>query len=294
MTCSARLSLLLLLVYARVPGLLSAQIEVTDDLGRVVRLPAPAVRIVSLAPSVTESLFALGAESQVCGVTDYCNYPPAALRKQRVGGMTNPSIETIVALRPDLIIVSMEGNAREDFNRLTRFEAPVFVTNPRTLEGINRTLEELGKLTGHAAEAARLIGLLKQAADSIRALTGDGNIRTLCLVSVQPLIVVGRNTFLNELLAAAGADNVAARLPFTYPTYSREAVVAEDPDVILVMSDILQDEGSLEGLFPEWRGLSAMKHRRIYSIDADIVSRPGPRAVEGLAHLYQLLHRKVH
>jgi iron complex transport system substrate-binding protein len=273
---------------------LSAQTEVTDDLGRVVRLPAPAVRIVSLAPSVTESLFALGAESQVCGVTDYCNYPPAALGKQRVGGMTNPSIETIIALRPDLIIVSMEGNAREDFDRLTRLEAPVFVTNPRTLEGINRTLEELGRLTGRTAESARLAGLLKQAADSVRALGGDVKIRALCIVSVQPLIVVGRNTFLNELLGTAGADNVAARLPFTYPGYSREAVVAEDPDVILVMSDIVHDRGDLERLFPEWKGLSAVKHERIYSIDADIVSRPGPRAVEGLAELYQLLHRKVH
>ena len=121
-----------------------AQVTLLDDLHRQVTLPRPATRIVSLAPSITESLFAIGAGDQVIGVTDYCNFPPGVRLCHRVGGMINPSIETIVGLSPDLIIVSMEGNQRQDFTTLTGLQIPVFVTNPRTLEGINLSLRQLG------------------------------------------------------------------------------------------------------------------------------------------------------
>ena len=283
-----RSALFLLLTIIAGPG--SAQISLKDDLGNEIRLRTPAQRVISLAPSITESLFAIGAGDQVVGVTDYCNAPQEALNKQRVGGMTNPSIEGIIALQPDLIIVSMEGNLREDYDRLVRLGSAVFVTNPRTLDGIYHSLQQLGTLTGRTAEAAQLTSSLMAREDSIRARVTGPKVRTLFVVSFHPLIVVGRNTFLNQLLEAAGAQNLAASIPATYPTYSREELAAQDPEAILVMADLLRDPRQLPELFPEWKRLRAVRENRVVRVDADLVSRPGPRAVDGLATLHSLLH----
>jgi iron complex transport system substrate-binding protein len=269
-----------------------AQVSVVDDIGCTVTLSSPAHRIVSLAPSITESLFAIEAGDHVVGVTDYCNFPPAARAKAKVGGMTNPSIETIVSLHPDLILLSMEGNVRDDFAALQRFGIPVFVSNPRTLEGIHRSLYQLGMLTGRTVAADSLIKRMRAREDSVHAPAAAQRQRTLFIVSLQPLMVVGRNTFLNELLERSGAENLAARLPSTYPTYSRESFLAENPDVIIVMSDILADVSTLTRLFPEWESLAAVRQHRVHRINADLVSRPGPRAVDGLETLFHILHER--
>jgi iron complex transport system substrate-binding protein len=266
-----------------------AQVSVIDDLGRTVSLSRPAQRIVSLAPSLTETLFAIGAGDAVAGVTSYCTYPMEATQKPQVGGMVNPSLETIVALRPDLIVLSMEGNVREDFDRLTTLGAAVFVSNPRSLADIRTSIGQFGTLAGRSADASRLATELAAAeADVVRRVSGP-KVRTLLIVSIRPLIVVGGHTFLNELLETAGAKNLAARFPSTYPTLSREAVVSEDPDLLLVMSDVVADTSLLFEEFPEWTSLKATHAHRIHIVDSDLVSRPGPRAVEAL----QLLARLV-
>jgi iron complex transport system substrate-binding protein len=272
-------------------SLAAAQVTVTDDLQRTITLPKPAQRVVSLAPSITESLFAVGAGPLVVGVTDYCNYPPEAKQKQRVGGMTTPSIETIAALRPDLILVSMEGNLQEDFSNLTALGVPVAVTNPRSLEGIYRSLTMLGTLTAHADSAARLVAALRSREQSIARSSPAQAPRVLLLVSIQPLIAAGDRTFIDELLRRAGSRNVAAGLQMTYPTLNREAVVHDDPDVIFVMSDVLSTPEALVQMYPEWKRLSAVRNGHIHRIDADIISRPGPRAVDGLQLLSSLIHR---
>jgi iron complex transport system substrate-binding protein len=265
------------------------QIAETDDLHRVVQLPSPARRIVSLAPSITESLFALGAGDQIVGVTDYCNFPEESRNKPRVGGMTNPSMEAIISLSPDLVILSMEGNIRENFDKVVTLGVPVFVTNPRTLEGIHRSIGQLGRLTGNTERAARLVKLLAHHEDSLRRRAPMRRTRTLFFVSVQPLIAVGRNTFLNELLERAGALNLAASAAVTFPLYSREAVVSDDPEIIIFMADVLPNENGLHALYPEWATLSAMKNHNVFRIDPDLVSRPGPRAVDGLETLVHIL-----
>ena len=193
----------------------AAEITVVDDLGRTVRLARPAQLIVSLAPSLTETLFAIGAGNAVAGVTSYCTYPKEATQKPQVGGMINPSLEAIVALRPDLIVLSMEGNVREDFDRLTTLGAAVFVSNPRSLADIQNSIRQLGTLAGRSAEASRLATELAAAeADVVRGVSGP-KVRTLLIVSIRPLIVAGGHTFLNELLETAGATNLAARFPAT-------------------------------------------------------------------------------
>ncbi len=272
------------------PGL-RAQIDVVDDLQRTVILARPAERIVSLAPSITECLFALGAGDQVKGVTDFCSYPPEARLKPHVGGMINPSIEAVVGLEPDLIVLSMEGNIRDDFRRLTSFGTPVFVSNPRTLEGIYRSLRALGTLTGKEETTRQLVAGLESREHAIRsAADGKPPVRVLLIVSLQPLMCAGSNTFIDELLRAAGGTNLAARAHGTYPSYSRENVIADDPEVIIVMSDILSQGATLAAMFPEWGSVDAVRKGRVFRLDADILSRPGPRALDALEKLFHILH----
>lgn len=280
------LPLFFLAPYAALP-----QISIVDDLQRTVSLPAPAQRVVSLAPSITETLFAIGAGNLVVGVTDYCNYPPEARQKQRIGGIINPSIEMIVSLKPDLILLSMEGNLRADFDKLTALGIPVVVTNPRTLEGIYSSLQRIGQLVGRADSAQRLVQKLRTRASGIIAKAKHvPRASVLLFVSLQPIIVAGKGTFLAELLAHAGGKNAAASATSSYPTYSREAVLKDDPDVLIFLSDILDNNAELVQLYPEWANLKAFRRGAVFRVNADVVSRPGPRAVDGLEALYNLLH----
>jgi iron complex transport system substrate-binding protein len=266
-------------------------VELRDDLQRIVTLPGPAQRVVSLAPSITESLFAVGAGDRVAGVTDYCNHPESARTKPRVGGMLSPNLEAIAALNPDLILLSMEGNQREDFGALTRLGVPVFVTNPRDLKGIAKSLRDIGALTGRTEQADQAAGELLRRSDSLAgAVESLPRVRTLLVVSVQPLVVVGKGTFLQELLERAGAENLAETAPTTYPAYSREAVVAGDPEALLFLTDVLPPSADLTALFPEWSGLGCVRNGRIHRLDPDILSRPGPRAAEALRLLVTALH----
>lgn len=269
----------------------AAEIRVVDDLQRTVSLPAPAQRVVSLAPSITETLFAIGAGEQVVGVTDYCNYPPEARHKQRVGGIINPSIETIVSLKPDLILLSMEGNVRTDFEKLTALGVSVFVTNPRTLEGIYLSILRVGQLVGRADSAGRLVHFLRVRADEIRQKAQHATRRSVLLfVSLQPIIVAGTGTFLAELISQAGGENAAAGASSHYPSYSREAVLKDDPDVLIFLSSIGGSNAELARLYPEWSKLKAFRRGAVYHVNADVVSRPGPRAVDALDTLFTILH----
>lgn len=286
---------LLLAVFA--DGILAftarAQVTVTDDLQRAVTLPRTPERIVSLAPSITETLFAIGAGDQVAGVTDYCNYPEEATGKLRVGGMINPSIETIVSLRPDLIVLSMEGNVRDDFRKLTGLGIPVFVTNPRTLKGIHKSIADLGTLTGRTDESARVLASMQSGEQRVLApMKASIERSVLLIVSLQPLMVAGSGTFLSEILTLAGGRNIAGSSSSPYPQFSREAVVEGDPEVLLILSDAGGGSKKLTDLYPEWSRLRAVRNGRVYYVDPDVLSRPGPRAVEGLELLARHLHPK--
>ena len=282
---------LLPLVSAAFLAAASPAITLEDDLGRQLTLPAPAERVVSLAPGITESLFAIGAGEELVGVTSYCSYPPEARQKTSVGGMTSPSIETITALSPDLVIATVEGNVREDVAALERIGIPVFVTNPRSLEGIRHSLRQLGALTGHGQEADRLAEQLKEREDSLRHEARTPPVRTLLILALRPLVVAGGKTFLDDLLSAAGAENLGALSAGSYPTMSREAIAVRDPEVLILMSDAGADTTALLEQFPEWRMLSAVRNRCLFILDSDLISRPGPRALEGLALLSTALRR---
>jgi len=277
------------IVLALTNGSVFAQLSLIDDLGRSISLASPATRIVSLAPSITETLFALRAGKQIAGVTDYCNYPEEAKERPKVGGIVNPSVEKIISLEPDLVVMSAEGNSREDFRKLESLGRPVFVTNPRTLEGIYKSIMDLGVLSGTREDAVALIEAMKQREEAVRATSGK-KVRIMLIVSLQPLILVGTGTFLAELINLAGGDNVASGTGLTYPTFSRESVVLADPEVAIAMSDLGVNRETLLSMYPEWKNISAIKDGRVFTIDSDIISRPGPRVINGLEMLQEILH----
>jgi iron complex transport system substrate-binding protein len=170
---------------------------------------------------------------------------------------------------------------------------PLFVTNPRSLQGIYKSIHDLGALSGHLAEARDLVRSLR---GRERAITARSELRpqhtVAFIVSLQPLMLVGNGTFLSELLDLAGAVNIARGAASTYPTYSKESVVAQDPDIIMVMSDLLAEPRELAGLFPEWKHIDAVRSGKVFLVDPDIVSRPGPRAVDGLEAIFRILYHK--
>lgn len=272
------------------PGGASAY-RATDDLGRTVALPGQPQRIVSLAPSITETLFALGLDSTVVGVTQYCNYPPEATRLPRVGGMLNPAMEDIVRLRPDLVLMSGSGNMESDFVRLTDLGLPVFVSHPRDLDGVLKSILDLGSLTGSRPRADSIVSGLRSEITRLRGLSAQKPRRTvLVLVSVRPIISAGPETFISEMIELCNAINVASNSTTAYPIMSREEILIADPERIIVTSDATSRPSDIYTAFPEWRMLRAITDSAVVIVNADIMTRPGPRIVDGLGELFHAIH----
>jgi iron complex transport system substrate-binding protein len=266
-------------------------LTLTDQTGREVSLPAPPRRIISLVPSVTEVLFAIAAQDRLAGVTDFCDYPPEARRKPRVGGMLAPNLETILTLKPDLVIATTAGNREETFVQLGRLRIPVYLVNPTTMGDVLDLIARLGALTEHPVPAARLVTALDT---RIRTVVGRvaprGRPRVLYVLWPEPVIVPGRDALVSELIMLAGGDSVTADSGAGYPRYSLEAAVARAPQTI-----ILADHGAgLDTLSREkWERLSALpavKAGRLFSVDGNLLHHYGPRVVDGLELLARLIH----
>lgn len=281
-------ALLLLLVLLPSPA---PALTLTDQTGREVSRPAPPRRIVSLVPSVTEVLFAIAAQDRLAGGTDFCDYPPEARRTPRVGGMLAPNLETIITLKPDLVIATTAGNREETFVQLGRLRIPVCLVNPTTMGDVLDLISRLGALTKHPVSAARLVTALDT---RIRRVVGPvaafGRPRVLYVLWPEPVIVPGRGALVSELIALAGGDSVTADRGEGYPRYSLEAIVARAPHII-----ILADHGAgLDTLSREqWERLSArpaVKAGRLFSVDHHVMHHYGPRVVDGLELLARLIH----
>ncbi len=262
-----------------------------DDFGHIVQLKQTPCRIVSLAPSITETLFALSLDSSIVGVTDYCDVPEAAKLKPKVGGMLNPNIERIVELKPDLVLMSASGNMQTDYQKLTSLGIPVFVSNPRTIDGVLKSIRDIGELTQHRAMAETLAAMLRNRRSKIiEELRAKPSQKVLLLLSLNPLIAAGKGTFLDELITAARGENIARGAGISYPVLSREEIFHSKPDVIIATSDIVKARDAIAAAYPEWRELPAIQNKRIAIVDASLVSRPGPRVVEGLEVVARMIH----
>jgi iron complex transport system substrate-binding protein len=265
--------------------------EVTDMLGRRLRIPDRAARIVSLAPSITETVYVLGDGERLVGVTDYCDYPPEATRKPRVGGISTPSFEAILALRPDLVVATSESNYAEHVERLTSLGLPVYVIRPVDFETTLESIERVGEVLGQAAAARARVVAMRRDADAIaRAVAGAPRPRVLYVVWPNPLIAPGRGTLITELIERAGGESVTRAEPLPYPRLSLETVVERRPDRIIVGR---HGQATVEELLRGWERLgsiSAAREGRVYGVDGDLVHRPGPRMIEALRALARVIH----
>lgn len=261
---------------------------VRDMLGRSLTLPGLPERIVSLDPSVTEVIFAIGAEARLAGVTDYCDFPAAARAKPHVGDLVAPSLEAVVALRPDLVIATTEGNSRETVAALERLGTRVYVTTASRLADVGALIERIGELTGRAAAAATLHDRLDRRIAAVRrAVAGRPRPRVLYVLWPEPLLVPGRDTLLGELIRVAGGDSVTATDPVEYPRLSLEAAVARHPDIVIVADHAA---GAPSHRWGALGVVPAVRAGHLHTVDGNLLNRHGPRVVEGLEQLARLLH----
>jgi iron complex transport system substrate-binding protein len=259
-------------------------VEVGDDVGRSVVVPAPPRRIVCLLPSFTETVFALGAGDQVVGIDDYSDYPPATQRLPKLGGLYDTQIERALSLEPDLVSVSEANAARAS---LGSGGAAVWAGSPHRFEDVYRIIELTGKLLGRKREADALVTRMRAEIAAVEA-----SVRSLPPVSVYYELdptpyTVGPSSFIGVLLTKAGGANIVPAALGDFPKINPELVLSSNPAVIIGASleDIAQRPG--------WSELTAVKTRRVYqlaSAEAHLLSRPGPRLPEGLRALAQRLH----
>ncbi|MFA6147771.1 MAG: helical backbone metal receptor [bacterium] len=275
-----------LLLLASTPGSRAFAAErfplaLTDDRGVTVRLAAPPRRIVSLAPSLTEIVFLLGREGSLAGVTRFCNYPPAASSLPKIGGVSDPDVERIVALSPDLVLCTTDGNPRDKVRAVEEMGIPCFAVAPQDLDAVFTSIERLGVLLGAADRGRTEAGALRRRARLARPSSPDAEKpAVLFVVSTSPIIAAGKGTFMDELVRLAGGRNAAAGFSGRYPRLSVEELVAARPDVIFVAG-----MAGVERFPPEvtrWKEVPAFRDGAVITLDGDLVTRPGPRLVTAL------------
>ena len=262
-----------------------------DDAGRRVYLAKAPSRIISLAPSVTEMLFAIGAGTQVVGVTQFCDFPAEAKQKAKVG-YTNPNLESLVALDPDLIVAPQEFLKPDLIGKLEQLKIPVFILADRTVEDVFAHIQTLGRMLDRSTEATALGMDLRQHIARIKGRTQSAvPVRVLYVLNSEPLITVGPGSFIDQLIGLAGGVNVAAKSVTAYPRLSMEVVLQENPDILIFPT------GEAEGIseseqqaWRKWSTLAAVKQNNLRQIPADLLNRPGPRIGKALELLADLLH----
>ncbi len=259
----------------------------------------PAQRIVSLAPSMTEILFALGLGDKIVGVTDFCDYPEEAKRKPKVGGYVSPSLETIIALQPQLVVAMPDITNRPLRERLSQLGIQVLGHKVQNLEDIWSTIEAIAHVTGTQARARKLVEEMRQQVDRVRELTrGAPRVKVLFVFAYDPFVVAGGRTFFDELIRLAGGINVAGDSRVHYPKYSLEEILRRDPEVIFLPGkmgagpDLLPAKDSAQP-WQQWPSISAVRQGRIYEADDTSLIRPGPRIVQGLKVLARTLHPEL-
>ena len=251
-----------------------------DDRGVTVRLAAPPRRVVSLAPSLTEIVLLLGRDGSLVGVTRFCDVPAAAALP-RIGGVSDPDVERIVALAPDLVLCTTDGNPRDKVRALEEMGIPCFAVAPQDLDAVFTAIERLGVLLGAADRGRAEAGALRRRARLARPSSADAaKPAVLFVVSTAPIIAAGEGTFMDELVRLAGGRNAAARFSGRYPRLSVEGLVAARPDVIFVAG-----MSGVERFPPEvtrWKEVPAFRDDAVITLDGDLVTRPGPRLVTAL------------
>jgi iron complex transport system substrate-binding protein len=263
----------------------------TDGLGRSVTIRANPQRIISLAPNITEILFALGLGDRIAAVTSYCDFPEEAKTKEKIGDTLHPNLERIIGLKPDLVLTTTASQLEDLTRRLDQLAVPLYVTNPRTVRETAASIRKIGEATGASARAAEIADDMERRISAVETrVKGLPEPRVLYVLQTGPLITAGRNTFINDLIRIAGGRSISGDETADYPQFSRETVIARAPEVIIAPSSHGKEFVRVEDLRRDYPTTPAVRSNRIVAVNPDLVDRPGPRIVDGLEELARGLH----
>ena len=286
---------LFLLIFIFLLPVATLALTVEDESGNTVEIPSWAQRILPLTSSLAEILFALELDERIVGVTDFSTYPPAAREKPRVGTFMKPNLEKILDLEPDLVIAGSEGQDEKTNAALKHFAIPVYRVRPVDLNTIYRLISNLGEITGTLPRAQQVILEMKKKVAAVeRRVAGLPRRRVFYQVGIDPIVSVNRQTFAADLIRRAGGILVTADNPVRYPLYAIKRVIIDAPEVIIIssMSPNTNYQRFRKSWQP-WRSIPAVRQGRIYVIDSDMVDRPSPRIVDGLARLAEFIHPRA-
>jgi iron complex transport system substrate-binding protein len=261
----------------------------TDETGRTVTVPDHPHRIICLTPSVTDTVYAIGAGDEVVAISDYTKYPKVALTKPSVGDLIHPSIERILAFHPDLVIGSAPMGPSETSKQLERLGVAVYLVNPQGIAGILHAIRDLGDAVNRAPAAAALAASLQARVEAVRERTQNlPRPRVLMPVWYDPITTIGKHAFITEIIAAAGGRSITDDIAADWPQVSMEAVMQRAPEALLLVRggktslDVLKDR-------PGWSALPAVQARRVYYVD-DRIDFPSPVAIDALEDLAHEFH----
>ena len=266
--------------------------ELVDQIGRTVEVAEPLTRVVSLAPSLTETSYEVGGGATLVGATQYANHPEQATRLPRVGSYVALDIEKIVSLKPQLCLAIRDGNPKATIDKLESLGVPVYVFDPQSLEEIVDVVTRLGDVYGTAEYASGLAELYQQRLDRVARQVAKVKQRpeVFFQIDAQPIISAGADTFLHQLLTRAAAVNLAADRT-GYPRYSWEELLMLNPEVVLLASmGGGYSAAELRGQWQQWPQIDAVRGGRLFVVDADLFDRPTPRLIDALEYLVELLH----
>ncbi|HNQ30525.1 MAG: Cobalamin-binding protein precursor [Methanoregulaceae archaeon PtaB.Bin009] len=287
---------LVILVMMLVTMVLPASaVTVTDDAGVTISLDAPPLRIVSLAPSNTEILAALGLVDRMVGVTDVCDYPPEAKQIPRIGGYSAISVEKVAAAMPDLVLAS-DITPKATVDRLKGLGLTVMVVSPRNIDDMMRDIRVVGTITGKESEAEELVTRLSKRIAAVARCSPDADHPTVAhVVWHDPLYVSGNDTLQNDVIIHAGGENVFSDRE-GWSTVPLEEFLLKNPDILIVSGGGGMDSSEKDVILevfmtsPQYASLSAVRNNRVYAVNADIISRPAPRIVEATEQVARHLH----
>jgi len=283
--------IIFMLVFLILPAVTCAAMY-TDEMGRKVAIAKNPGRIVSLAPNITETLFALGLENEIIGVTVFSDYPAAAGKKPKVGSFVNLSLEKIVSLSPDLVIATANGNRKKTILKLESMGIPIYVIRPEGFEDIFKTIVNIGRITGKEGVATALVDKLQRRVRRVRSMAESlKKPRVFFQIGIDPIVSVGRDTIHNRLITLAGGINVLGDVAIEYPRISIEKIIMKRPDIIIISSMKRGGKFTLEkNKWSMWKDIPAVKSGSIHVIDSDLTDHFSPRIVDGLEELFRIMH----
>lgn len=269
-------------------------LTLTDDRHAGLTLTQAPVRIVSLAPSATEIVFALGGADRLVAVDDFSDYPAAAAAIPHIGGFRTPP-ETVISYHPDLILAITSGSLSD---QLTALHQPIFVLDPDDIEGVYHDILALGTLLDRETAAQRVVAGMRERIEAVAARAKAASTRPRVMHEVdstnpQQIFVAGPHNFIDSMIATAGGMNIAADAPLKWPRFSPEQIIARDPQIIVLADTKYGASPGVVRARPGWGVIAAVRDGALYPIDQDIVSRPGPRLVEGFEAYLKLLHPEL-